>query len=62
MRNSGSFLWFFLLLPKERTSSRETAVPGLAKEYTMRTITVVTATRAEYNQTTRQYIQSARGK
>ena len=48
MRNSGSFLWFFLLLPKERTSSRETAVPGLAKEYTMRTITVVTATRAEY--------------
>ena len=27
-RNSGSFLWFFLLLPKERTSSREAAVNG----------------------------------
>uniref|UniRef100_UPI003FEF6034 hypothetical protein n=1 Tax=Gemmiger formicilis TaxID=745368 RepID=UPI003FEF6034 len=25
-RNSGSFLWFFLLLAKERTTSRETAV------------------------------------
>ena len=27
-RNSGSFLWFFLLLPKERTSSWEAAVNG----------------------------------
>ena len=26
-RNSGSFLWFFLLLPKERTTSRGAAVP-----------------------------------
>ena len=29
-RNSGNFLLFFLLLAKERTTSREAAVPGLA--------------------------------
>ena len=28
-RNSGNFLWLFLLLAKERTTSREAAVPGL---------------------------------
>ncbi|MFQ9460012.1 MAG: hypothetical protein ACLR0Z_10870, partial [Gemmiger formicilis] len=27
-RNSGNFLWFFLLLAKERITSREAAVPG----------------------------------
>ena len=28
-RNSGNFLWFFLLLAKERTTFREAAAPGL---------------------------------
>ena len=32
-RNSGSFLWFFLLLPKGRTTSREAAVPGLRQRH-----------------------------
>ena len=32
-RNSGSFLWFFLLLPKERTTSRGTAVTPSADHF-----------------------------
>ena len=36
-RNSGNFLWFFLLLAKERTSSRGAVVPGPATYQKRRT-------------------------